>query len=125
VTKEAIEDFMESLEEALSQPNDALMTVVQRLKSQGLKTGLLTNNWASPGGRSLLLKVSHGLKTGLLTINWASPGGRSLLLKVSHGLKTGLLTNNRASPGSSLGRYVFGSEISYNKAPPRLPGLGC
>jgi hypothetical protein len=30
----------------------------------------------------------------------------------------------RPSP-SSLGRYVFGSEISYNKAPPRLPGLGC
>ncbi len=29
------------------------------------------------------------------------------------------------SPTSSLGRYVFGSEISYNKAPPRLPGLGC
>jgi hypothetical protein len=28
-------------------------------------------------------------------------------------------------PFSSLGRYVFGSEISYNKAPPRLPGLGC
>ncbi len=28
-------------------------------------------------------------------------------------------------PPSSLGRYVFGSEISYNKAPPRLPGLGC
>ncbi len=28
-------------------------------------------------------------------------------------------------PDSSLGRYVFGSEISYNKAPPRLPGLGC
>jgi hypothetical protein len=26
---------------------------------------------------------------------------------------------------SSLGRYVFGSELSYNKAPPRLPGLGC
>jgi hypothetical protein len=26
---------------------------------------------------------------------------------------------------SSLGRYVFGSEILYNKAPPRLPGLGC
>ncbi len=24
---------------------------------------------------------------------------------------------------SSLGRYVFGSEISYNKAPPPLPGL--
>ncbi len=29
------------------------------------------------------------------------------------------------APVSSLGRYVFGSEISYNKAPPRLPGLGC
>jgi hypothetical protein len=28
-----------------------------------------------------------------------------------------------ASRVSSLGRYVFGSEISYNKAPPRLPGL--
>jgi hypothetical protein len=26
---------------------------------------------------------------------------------------------------SSLGRYVFGSEISYNKAPLRLPGLAC
>jgi hypothetical protein len=30
-----------------------------------------------------------------------------------------------SSTVSSLGRYVFGSEISYNKAPPRLPGLGC
>ncbi len=29
------------------------------------------------------------------------------------------------SMGSSLGRYVFGSVLSYNKAPPRLPGLGC
>ena len=26
---------------------------------------------------------------------------------------------------SSLGRYVFGSVLSYNKAPPRLPGLAC
>jgi len=26
---------------------------------------------------------------------------------------------------SSLGRYVFGSEISFNQAPPRLPGLAC
>ncbi len=32
---------------------------------------------------------------------------------------------NTNSAPSSLGRYVFGSEISYNKAPPRLPGLGC
>ncbi len=32
---------------------------------------------------------------------------------------------NLLTGGSSLGRYVFGSEISYNKAPPRLPGLGC
>jgi hypothetical protein len=31
----------------------------------------------------------------------------------------------RRGNDSSLGRYVFGSEISYNKAPPRLPGLGC
>ncbi len=40
------------------------------------------------------------------------------------------LSNNFAfadvsAVASSLGRYVFGSEISYNKAPPRLPGLGC
>ena len=38
-------------------------------------------------------------------------------------------TGEQLSPvtttASSLGRYVFGSEISYNKAPPRLPGLGC
>ncbi len=36
------------------------------------------------------------------------------------GLNSGCTFND-----SSLGRYVFGSEISYNKAPPRLPGLGC
>jgi len=48
---------MESLEDALSQPNTDIMGVVQRLKSQGLKTGLLTNNWTSPNGRSLLFKV--------------------------------------------------------------------
>jgi FMN phosphatase YigB (HAD superfamily) len=52
-----MEDFMQSLEVALSQPNTDLMAVVERLKSQGLKTGLLTNNWASPEGRSLLLQV--------------------------------------------------------------------
>jgi hypothetical protein len=32
---------------------------------------------------------------------------------------------NSSNEQSSLGRYVFGSEISYNKPPPRLPGLGC
>jgi hypothetical protein len=36
-------------------------------------------------------------------------------------LATGCLGGRGIS--SSLGRYVFGSEISYNKAPPRLPGL--
>ncbi len=35
------------------------------------------------------------------------------------------IENIYTSAISSLGRYVFGSEISYNKAPPRLPGLGC
>jgi hypothetical protein len=37
----------------------------------------------------------------------------------------GVLFDEFLSFKSSLGRYVFGSEISYNKAPPRLPGLGC
>ncbi len=36
-----------------------------------------------------------------------------------------VLEVSRLESASSLGRYVFGSEISYNKAPPRLPGLGC
>ncbi len=36
-----------------------------------------------------------------------------------------MTTLKKISVMSSLGRYVFGSEISYNKAPPRLPGLGC
>ncbi len=40
-------------------------------------------------------------------------------------LTSTLLAVKRDTPSSSLGRYVFGSEISYNKAPPRLPGLGC
>ncbi len=35
------------------------------------------------------------------------------------------LNQKTGSDDSSLGRYVFGSEISYNKPPPRLPGLGC
>ena len=42
--------------------------------------------------------------------------------------QAGLLVHKTQSGNtdtSSLGRYVFGSEISYNKAPPRLPGLGC
>ncbi len=33
------------------------------------------------------------------------------------------LKKNFFNGRSSLGRYVFGSEISYNKPPPRLPGL--
>ncbi len=33
--------------------------------------------------------------------------------------------HSKVGSRSSLGRYVFGSEISYNKPPPRLPGLGC
>ncbi len=37
----------------------------------------------------------------------------------------GLNLSMRVMWGSSLGRYVFGSVLSYNKAPPRLPGLGC
>ncbi len=36
-----------------------------------------------------------------------------------------IIYSNKSFIVSSLGRYVFGSEISYNKAPPRLPGLGC
>ena len=39
--------------------------------------------------------------------------------------ETGKGDRRQEKDGSSLGRYVFGSEISYNKAPPRLPGLGC
>ncbi len=37
--------------------------------------------------------------------------------------KAGTRTIRMFNNLSSLGRYVFGSEISYNKAPPRLPGL--
>ena len=52
------------------------------------------------------------------------PGTSTLIMKGEHGQEV------PCDPGqvtaiSSLGRYVFGSEISYNKAPPRLPGLGC
>ncbi len=39
-------------------------------------------------------------------------------------IERGCLSNNGIGEWeSSLGRYVFGSEISYNKPPPRLPGL--
>jgi hypothetical protein len=53
-------------------------------------------------------------------------GYRNFFLKVNvsdPGLGSG--TGGAFMTPSSLGRYVFGSEISYNKAPPRLPGLGC
>jgi hypothetical protein len=53
-------------------------------------------------------------------------------LGLSQGVPVGLLEDNcfavytvNLDLVSSLGRYVFGSEISYNKAPPRLPGLAC
>ena len=56
VSRESMEDFMESLEKAISVPHSDMLAVVERLKREGLTTGLLTNNWAT-GGRSLLLKV--------------------------------------------------------------------
>ncbi len=49
-----------------------------------------------------------------------------LLTKLSltgNNLVIWLVTTRWGRKISSLGRYVFGSEISYNKAPPRLPGL--
>ncbi len=49
-------------------------------------------------------------------MRWSEPQSVTHLSIASHEL---------VSIKSSLGRYVFGSEISYNKAPPRLPGLGC
>ena len=54
----------------------------------------------------------------------ANPDPETLFLTQdrSYTRPTRVYINNHVS---SLGRYVFGSEISYNKAPPRLPGLGC
>ncbi len=48
-----------------------------------------------------------------------------LVYRIIGNLKSPAYDTETESPNSSLGRYVFGSEISYNKAPPRLPGLGC
>jgi hypothetical protein len=50
---------------------------------------------------------------------------RLLALGRGGGGRGGGCSRNCREGVSSLGRYVFGSEISYNKAPPRLPGLGC
>ncbi len=44
---------------------------------------------------------------------------------IARGQPSGQVSRQEGTGNSSLGRYVFGSEISYNKAPPRLPGLGC
>jgi hypothetical protein len=46
-------------------------------------------------------------------------------LLVDSGVVEGMAVVEVDEAVSSLGRYVFGSEISYNKAPPRLPGLAC
>ena len=51
-----MEDFMSSLESAISQPHQDMLGVVEHLKRQGFTTGLLTNNWAT-GDKSLLLQV--------------------------------------------------------------------
>ena len=56
VSREVMEDFMSSLESAISQPHQDMLGVVEHLKRQGFTTGLLTNNWAT-GDRSLLLQV--------------------------------------------------------------------
>ncbi len=69
------------------------------------------------------------------TLQVVEPSGKSRFQEVRHEddisffppqIKTqgGAAYNNRYGI-SSLGRYVFGSEISYNKPPPRLPGLAC
>jgi hypothetical protein len=72
-------------------------------------------------------------ETRLWQFHWFAPLFRlvNMVLKGGHGWSLVYLRNVCSyfsigtSITSSLGRYVFGSEISYNKAPPRLPGLGC
>ncbi len=49
-------------------------------------------------------------------------GGGLVVLDVEEAAESGPQGGGELGPASSLGRYVFGSEISYNKAPP--PCLG-
>jgi hypothetical protein len=76
------------------------------------------------GGGDVVLLVAHQDGVGAVVASAADPdvfGGPQFLGQVLWQLPI----CSSVVPGSSLGRYVFGSEISYNKAPPRLPGLGC
>ncbi len=59
------------------------------------------------------------------TLKDINPLMSSLVVIFVRGGEAILYVLNLVRNRSSLGRYVFGSEISYNKAPPRLPGLGC
>jgi hypothetical protein len=61
--------------------------------------------WSDSHHRSVLFILFMSLERRVLVGPWAQHTGGGV--------------------ASSLGRYVFGSEISYNKAPPRLPGLAC
>ena len=67
--------------------------------------------------KKLLLTLTNGLKS--------STEKKFFWPKLEKNLFKNRLSIRVRNFASSLGRYVFGSEISYNKAPPRLPGLGC
>ncbi len=91
---------------------------------QGGKSWILPNEmnahryWKS--GQTTHFPLSNG---GSVAIG--SVFTRLLKLKSQSKDKPPFLAVPSATESSSLGRYVFGSEISYNKPPPRLPGLAC
>ena len=68
--------------------------------------------------------TSHGKVLGSLLSTLCAESG-SVGVVVRGRVSSRHLAGPYIGLSSSLGRYVFGSEISYNKAPPRLPGLGC
>ena len=47
ITEAMIESFMDTLSQELNAPNADVMNVVKNLKLNGIKTGVLTNNWVS------------------------------------------------------------------------------
>ncbi len=74
----------------------------------------------------LVIIKDHAKKNWILFIfncSWLPACVNNFLTNLKRGRQLEVFVITKQA--SSLGRYVFGSEISYNKAPPRLPGLGC
>ena len=59
ITPEIVEQFMTTLMKSLSKTDEDMMDAIQKLKDQGVKLAVLTNNWKSDKFGKLIFDQTH------------------------------------------------------------------